>query len=249
MKGVKNILSFLWRIWFLLTFAIPFALFMPLTIFLTLSPKLYPILYRFLHPLSTFMMYGSGIIPVVKKEAKLDPKKQYIFCPNHPSTLDIPMMFYTSKKPVSFIGKSSLGKIPIFGYYYRRFNVLVDRSSRKNSYLAYQQSGQQLKEGKNMVIFPEGGIPKEEVRLARFKNGPFRLAVEQQVSIIPVTFADNKRIFPGESFFKGGPRTARITIHPEVTVEGMTEADIPRLKEQLYSTIEAELIRYENESK
>ena len=85
------------------------------------------------------MLYASGIFPKIKKESKLDPNKQYILCSNHPSTLDIVMMFALSKKPISFIGKHSLGKIPIFGYYYKSFNVLVDRTNLRNSYAAFQE--------------------------------------------------------------------------------------------------------------
>ena len=87
------------------------------------------------------MLYASGIFPKIKKESKLDPNKQYILCSNHPSTLDIVMMFALSKKPISFIGKHSLGKIPIFGYYYKSFNVLVDRTNLRNSYAAFQEAG------------------------------------------------------------------------------------------------------------
>ena len=194
------------------------------------------------------MLYASGIFPKIKKENKLDPKKQYILCSNHPSTLDIVMMFALSKKPVSFIGKDSLSKIPIFGYYYKSFNVLVDRSNLRNSYLAYQEAGKKLTQGQNMVIYPEGGIPKEDIRLFRFKKGPFRLAIEEQVSIIPITFADNKSIFPID-YLRGKPGIARITIHNEVSTKGMDETNIEKLKHQIYNIIESELIRYENESR
>ena len=64
------------------------------------------------------------------------------------------------------------GKIPIFGYYYKSFNVLVTGQTW-NSYAAFQEAGTKLKQGKNMVIYPEGGIPKEDIRLFRFKDGPF----------------------------------------------------------------------------
>ena len=90
----------------------------------------------------------------------------------------------------------------------------------RNSYLAFQEAGTKLKQGKNMVIFPEGGIPKEDIRLFRFKNGPFRLAIEEQVSIIPITFADNKCLFP-TNYLRGKPGFARITIHNEVSTKGM----------------------------
>ena len=194
------------------------------------------------------MLYASGIFPKIKKENKLDPKKQYILCSNHPSTLDIVMMFALSKKPVSFIGKDSLSKIQIFGYYYKSFNVLVDRSNLRNSYLAYQEAGKKLTQGQNMVIYPEGGIPKEDIRLFRFKKGPFRLAIEEQVSIIPITFADNKSLFPID-YLSGKPGIARITIHNEVSTKGMNGTDIEKLKYRIYNIIESELIRYENESR
>ena len=248
MKLIKGIFSLLWRFWFLLTYAFPFVLLMPITIFFTLSNKLYPYLYWFLHRIAWFMLYASGIFPKIKKESKLDPNKQYILCSNHPSTLDIVMMFALSKKPISFIGKHSLGKIPIFGYYYKSFNVLVDRTNLRNSYAAYQEAGKKLKQGQNMVIYPEGGIPKEDLRLFRFKNGPFRLAVEEQVSIIPITFADNKRLFPVD-YLRGKPGVARITIHNEVSAKGMGETNIEELKNRVYNIIETELIRYENESR
>jgi 1-acyl-sn-glycerol-3-phosphate acyltransferase len=249
MKWIKRSFSFLWRFWFALTFAIPFILLMPITIFLTFSPKFYPIHYWILHRMGKFMFYASGIFPEVRKEGKLDSKKQYIFCVNHPSTLDIPFMFVLSKKPISFMGKHSLGDIPLFGYYYKTFNVLVNRSSMRNSYAAYQQAGGKLKSGQNLVIYPEGGIPKEEIRLNKFKNGLFRLAVEEQVSIVPITFADNKKIFPPDCYDRGGPGIARVTIHSPISVAGMTDSDIPALKEQLHNIIDTELIRYENEGR
>ena len=189
------------------------------------------------------MIYASGIYPTIRKEYKLNPKKQYLFCSNHSSTLDIPMMFFLSKKPIAFIGKESISKYPIFGYYYKRFNVLVNRASLRNSYAAFEEAGQKIKEGQNMVIFPEGGIVKESIRLGKFKNGPFRLAVEQGVSIIPITFADHKRIFPIQ-FLKGKPQQARITIHQPI--EDCSNYTVEELKNKVFNIIEKELIRYEN---
>ena len=81
------------------------------------------------------------------------------------------MMFYLSKSPYHSLVKN-LGKVAYFGYYYRRFNVLVDRASLRNL-MAFEQAGQKIKEGQNMVIFPEGGIINTTERLAKFKNGSF----------------------------------------------------------------------------
>ena len=188
------------------------------------------------------MFYGSGIFPKIEKQAKLDSKTQYIFCSNHSSILDVPFMFLISRKPISFIGKESLAKIPIFGYYYRTFNVLVNRKSIRDSYLAFQKAGKQIEEGKNMVIFPEGGIVANKERLSRFKNGLFRLAIEQNITIIPITFADNDRIFP-TLYTKGKPGRARVFIHQGVKPQNK---DIETLKKEVYNIIDQQLIKYEN---
>lgn len=242
MNSINALFSLLWRGWFLITFAVPYLLSLPFTIFLTLNVKFYPVLYFYLHYLSKFMFFASGIRPKIVKNTKLNPNKQYIFCSNHSSILDVPFMFLLSKKPISFIGKESLSKIPIFGFYYKTFNVLVNRKSIKDSYLAFQKAGKKIKEGQNMVIFPEGGIIKSDKKLSRFKNGLFRLAIEQNITIIPITFADNKWIFP-EQYSKGKPGKARVTIHKEVNPSGK---EIEQLKQEVFTIIEKQLIAYEN---
>ena len=63
-----------------------------------------------------------------------------------------------------------------------------------------------------MCIFPEGGIPNTDIFLKNFKNGPFRLAVEQEVSIVPISLPDNKKLFPQE-YFKGRPGFVKIKMH------------------------------------
>lgn len=242
MSKVNNIFSLIWRIWFLLTFVIPYLVTLPFTFILTLNKKFYPVLYFLLHYISKGMFYASAIFPKIEKQAKLDSKTQYIFCSNHSSILDVPFMFFISKKPLSFIGKESLSKIPIFGYYYRTFNVLVNRKSIKDSYIAFQKAGQQIKKGKNMVVFPEGGIVKNKQRLSRFKNGLFRLAIEENITIIPITFADNHWIFPA-SYLKGKPGTARVCIHKGVSPEGK---EVKQLKKEVFNIIDQQLIKYEN---
>jgi len=68
----------------------------------------------------------------------------------------------------------------------------VDRSKIKDAYSAFITAGERLKMGINMCIFPEGGIPKNDILLKKLKNGPFRLAIEQKINIVPITMPDNK---------------------------------------------------------
>ena len=106
--------------------------------------------------------------------------------------------------------------MPLFGYFYRRTNLLVDRSSMRSRKTVFDRAGVKIDEGYGLCIYPEGGVPDPSVDLAAFKNGAFRLAVEKGVTIIPVSYPDNKRHLPFD-FAKGGPGVLRAIVHPFIT--------------------------------
>ena len=95
-----------------------------------------------------------------------------------------------------------------------------------------------------MCIFPEGGIPKEDVFLKKFKNGAFRLAIEQNIKIVPITLADNKSMFPSE-YFKGKPGIARVKVHKAIDPNRLAEKSIKNLNTSVYNTIFEQLKNYE----
>ena len=95
-----------------------------------------------------------------------------------------------------------------------------------------------------MCIFPEGGIPKSNMTLKKFKNGPFRLAVEQNITIIPITLANNKKLFPQE-YFKGRPGSPIVKVHKAIHINNLEEKTIENLKNLVYNTIFVELKNYE----
>ena len=187
---------------------------------------------------------------LLKEEAKahieeeIDKKGQYIFCPNHVSTLDIPLILAVLPFPLQFIGKAEIAKLPIFGYFYKNNSVIVNRENRKDAYSAFLKAGDRLKKGLSMCIFPEGGIPPKNIFLKQFKNGPFRLSVEQNITIIPITLADNKQIFPQE-YFKGRPGFVRVKVHKAVNLNIKSENSINDLNKSVYNTIFEQLKIYE----
>src|SRR5258706_8069150 len=114
----------------------------------------------------------------VECRSRLDPCKQYIFCPNHFSYLDIPTMGLTPVNTI-FVGKSEMEKIPLFGFMYRKLHITVDRASLKSKFNTVKHSIEALDAGKSLVIFPEGGITTHHPpHMGRFKEGAFRIAIE-----------------------------------------------------------------------
>jgi 1-acyl-sn-glycerol-3-phosphate acyltransferase len=245
MKWMGYLLSSLWRLWFLLIFLLVFIVFMPALFFFTGIMKNQLIVASLTRYWSKLTIYLSFIFPKVEWEEKLDKKEQYIFCPNHVSTLDIPLILAILPTPLQYMGKAEIARIPLFGYFYRNNTVVVDRANRRDSYEAFLKAGEKLKQGINMCIFPEGGIPKEDVFLKKFKNGSFRLAIEQDSKTVPITMPDNKRIFPQE-YFKGRPGIVRVKVHKAIDPNSLVEKSITQLNSSVYNTIFNQLKTYGN---
>ncbi len=243
MKWIGYLLSSLWRIWFLLMFILVFILFIPVLFFFTAIYENNKIICHLTRYWSKLTLFLSFIYPRVEWEEKLDRKGHYIFCPNHVSTLDIPFVLAILPVPLQFMGKAEIAKIPLFGYFYKNNSVIVDRANRKNAYDAFLKAGEKLKTGINMCIFPEGGIPKEKVFLKKFKNGPFRLAFEQNIKVIPITMPDNKHMFPRE-YYKGYPGIVRVKVHKAIDPNSLAEKSIENLNTSVYNTIFDQLNTY-----
>ena len=188
-------------------------------------------------------MIMSGVFWRVEFEEKLDPKRKYIFCPNHSSTLDIPLVTAAIPLPLLFMGKKELVSIPLFGYFYRENSIIVDRSKIRDSYAAFLKAGEKIDKGLNVCIFPEGGIPPSKVFLKKFKNGPFKLAVEKDIYIVPVTLADNKKNFPQE-YYKGYPGIVRVKVHKAIKASTEDKNAIENLNTSTYNTIFEQLKIY-----
>ncbi len=180
----------------------------------------------------------------IEYKAPIDKSKQYVFCPNHTSFLDIPLMGFTPVYFV-FVGKSSIAKVPLFGYMYKKLHVTVDRNSLKSKYITIERSKKAIEEGKSLVIFPEGGIVAQDPpNMARFKDGPFRVAIEKQIPIIPVTIPYNWIILPDDGKMMVTKRHSKLIFHEPIPTAGMDIKDMDALKEQVYQIILTELKKY-----
>jgi 1-acyl-sn-glycerol-3-phosphate acyltransferase len=141
------------------------------------------------------------------------------------------------------MGKAELARLPVFGYFYKKNTVIVNRAKKRDAYAAFMKAGERLETGLSMCIFPEGGIPKSDVFLKKFKNGPFRLAAEKQIKIVPITMPDNKKMFPQE-YFKGRPGIVRLKVHKVIMIDENKSAE--NLNTLVYNTIFEQLKEYES---
>ena len=121
---------------------------------------------------------------------------------NHTSMLDIMLMLRASKNPFVFVGKKELVRIPIFGFFYKRVCIMVDRESTRSRTAVYMRAQKRLNSGLSICIFPEGGVPDESILLDDFKDGAFKMAIAHNIPIVPMTFYDNKKKVSIYFFFR-----------------------------------------------
>lgn len=231
MKIFRSIAIVIWRIWFYLLLGLPIILMFPLLLLFTSREKWYPQFFGLARVWAKIILYGMGFSPKIVRLQHLEPHKSYMLVANHTSMIDIMLMLHIVKNPFVFVGKRELAKIPIFGFFYKRTCILVDRNSTKSKKEVFEQAERRLQQGLSVCIFPEGGVPDDEsILLDPFRDGAFRLAIEHQIPIVPMVFYDNKKRF-SYTFLSGSPGKMRAKILPFISTDGKTQHDKHELRE------------------
>jgi len=246
MKPVKYFFWTLWRIWFYIVMGIPIIALSPILVLSVAWDKTYPLFFVIARFWAKFILLGMGFHYKVEREEHMQRGKSYMLVANHTSMTDIMLMLAISKNPFVFVGKAELAKIPIFGFFYKRSSILVDRSNSKSRVDVFKQAQERLNRGLSVCIFPEGGVPTDEtILLDEFKDGAFRLAIEHKIPIVPMTFADNKKRF-SFSFFSGSPGIMRAKVHHFIPTEniGPEKKDLKELKDKVRQIIYNQLVEY-----
>ncbi|MFH6984537.1 lysophospholipid acyltransferase family protein [Marinoscillum luteum] len=182
---------------------------------------------------------------VIEGKEHLRSDHQYIFCCNHFSFFDIPAfcLLYSAK----FIGKSSLAKIPLFGFFFRNMHIPVNRSSMRSRAESLKMSKEAIDDGFNLCFFPEGGVLVKEENLpymVSFKDGAFKLAIEKGIPIIPVTMPYNFLLLPDKTPVRFHHHRCKIIVHKPIFPKTSDDEEVKRLKAETFAIIQAELLAH-----
>lgn len=222
--------------------ALPILLMFPFLVVSILSEKGYPYFFRMARIWAKFILFGMGFSYEVKAEAPIVENESYMIVANHTSMIDIMLMLAVVKNPFVFVGKKELVKIPLFGFFYKHTCILVDRSCPNSRKEVFEAAQQKINIGRSICIFPEGKVPDDEsIVLDSFRDGAFRLALEHQLPILPLTFPDNKKRF-SYTFFSGSPGKLRVYIHEKIATNTLQKDAKRTLKEQVYTIIHNQLL-------
>jgi 1-acyl-sn-glycerol-3-phosphate acyltransferase len=173
---------------------------------------------------------------------KLDPARTYIFMSNHASNLDPPITIPLIPKRTSVMVKKELFRFPILGRAMRMGSLVpVDRGNRDAGIESVRFSKQVVQQGLNMTIYVEGHRSFDG-KLLPFKKGPFYLAMECGVPVVPVTITNTNHLMP-KGKFAVKPGTATVTFHPPIEPKefGSRECLMEKVRAAIESGLPEEL--------
>jgi 1-acyl-sn-glycerol-3-phosphate acyltransferase len=137
-----------------------------------------------------------------------------------------------------------MNKIPVFGAIYKRGTVSVNRSNMKERSKSIHELISFIKKKISVFICPEGTFNTTHRPLKKFYDGAFRIAIETRKPVVPILFLDTYDRLNYKTFFSLNPGKCRSVYLSQTKTEGLTQKDIPFLKEKIYKQMEEALIRY-----
>ena len=124
---------------------------------------------------------------------------------------------------------------------------MVDRKSSKSRWGVYERSNKVINKGLSICIFPEQDYVDESILLNHFKRGAFKIAIRNQLTILPLVFYDCKRKFPWYASY-GYPGSLRVKALPKIESATLKEEDLEELTKGTYHKIKKVLLEDEKKT-
>jgi 1-acyl-sn-glycerol-3-phosphate acyltransferase len=178
---------------------------------------------------------------------QIDPKKTYLFLANHQGNCDPMALLATIPQDTRYIVKEELLKVPFLniGMKMGKF-VVIDRKDRMDSLRGMNQAVVQLQHGESFLVFPEGTRTRTG-KMGGFKKGPFMMAIQAGVPIVPITIDGSYEVMP-PTRLRINPGTVRLLFHSPIDTRGMEAEERDSLKEKVRQIIASGLTEAKEEA-
>jgi 1-acyl-sn-glycerol-3-phosphate acyltransferase len=172
----------------------------------------------------------------------LDPARTYIFMSNHVSNVDPPILMPLIPRRMSVMVKKELFRVPVLARLMRFGSLVpVDRGNRESGIAAVRAAAEVIRQGVNMTIYVEGHRSLDG-KLLPFKKGPFYLAEECGVPVVPITIVGSHYVMP-KNRFGIKPGTVTVIFHAPIDPKdfGSRECLMAKVRQIINSGLPAEL--------
>ncbi|MBP7109353.1 MAG: 1-acyl-sn-glycerol-3-phosphate acyltransferase, partial [Chitinophagaceae bacterium] len=203
MRIVKNILGRIFAFWALLSFVLTFLIIFIPSMFCWLipDPKGQKLFIQIAKLWMNVWLRITGCSVRIKGKSNFKFGETYIVTSNHNSLMDVPLSSPFIPGANKTIAKSTFTKVPLFGFYYMKGAVLVNRANDKSRRQSFDKMKSVLNQGIHICIYPEGTRNRTSEPLKKFYDGAFKLAVETKKSIIPAVIFNTKKVLPLDKAF------------------------------------------------
>ncbi len=188
---------------------------------------------------SRLLLWLAGSKVAVSGTEHLPLDEAAVIVSNHSSHLDGPALALALPRRIVFVAKKELARIPVFGQALRAIgSVIVDRGRSEKARRQMRKALDQIRAGSWVVVFAEGTRSRDG-KLSAFKKGGFHLAIDAQVSIVPVAIRGASAILPKGAIHVRRAGTVEVVVGEPISVGGLTKQDLPELLERTRTAVKS----------
>lgn len=242
MKIFINIFGRIWALWALISFLITFLIILPPSMLAHLmkDPKGQTYFISVSKVWMNVWLFLVGCPVKVSGKENFKTNTAYIVVFNHNAFLDVPLSAPYVPGANKTIAKASFAKIPLFGLFYKRGSVLVDRKDEKSRSKSFDTMKKVLATGMHMCIYPEGTRNRSAEPIKPFYDGAFRLALSAKKDIIPCVISGTKKAMPINKKFFLLPVKLKMHFLPAVP---SADTNVKDLKEKIFDVMMKEYVK------
>jgi 1-acyl-sn-glycerol-3-phosphate acyltransferase len=167
----------------------------------------------------------------------IDRARTYVIISNHQSMADIIVM-YKTRMQFKWIAKESLYRVPfISAFLLLGRHIMLSKCSRGRSKIVYKKVSQYLRDGMSVFFFPEG-TRSETGKVGMFQNGAFKMAIKEQVPILPIFIDGTRNVIQKGSWLLNTKASGRMVVFPPIDTAGLGCKDLADIKNAVYARFE-----------
>lgn len=171
------------------------------------------------------------------------PKEDgFIFFPNHQGLFDVLVFLDSCPRPFSFVIKKEASNIILLKQIVRALGAYaMDRDDIRQSMKVISAVTEDVKQGKNFLIFAEGTRSRQGNQLLEFKGGSFKSATKAKCPIVPCALIDSFKPFDEKSI---RPVTVKLIYMPPIYYEEYKDMKTVEIAEEVKGRIERTIAEY-----
>jgi len=190
---------------------------------------------------SWLILRTSGIRTRAEGLENLTGLKTAIYCANHQSAMDIPILFVNLPVQFRFVAKRSLFKLPFLGWHLTRSgHIPVDRGRPKGARMSLDAAARKIRAGSCVLLFPEGHRSRDG-KLLPFRSGSFYLAIQSGVPIVPITLNGTRAVLKPDTHHVR-PGLTEMIVHPPIATSTLKRDDLDALAAKVKAQIASRFV-------